>query len=364
MSKLRARWNGWPRGVRAGAVVGMVFLLAVVSVTFIDRATRGRPVSSADTQGSARSAATNGTKAFRLLLDRYQYPTTSFDRGLRRGISELPSTATLFVLDLSFPTDRERATVRSFAARGGRVVIGGADGAAWLTTDRPSPVQGTRRTVRVRLGEDFVVETGGTARWRGPNGPQLVVTRRIGGGEVLLVADDTPLQNARIGRRDNAGFALALAGTPSRVAFADPATGVGAGTGWAAVPFGWKVAIVGGAFALLLTATARGRRIGGAEPTGRALDPPRRATADVLAGGLERSRRPAAALSGLGAAARRHIIELADLEPDATGPQIVAAAIAAGWDPLDAAALVNPPVDRPAVLALGRAFARTQKGSA
>ena len=362
MSSARARWSTAPTGVRAAMVVGSLLLVAMLAVTFVDRATRGRPVSSEDTQGSARSTAANGTKAFRLLLESYRVRTSSLGRQVPSVGQALPATSALMVLNLSFPSDRTRAAVREFAARGGRVVVSGNDAAAWLENDRPSPVQSSSPTVRVRLGGDYLVQTDGTARWRSPTGPQLVVTRRIGRGEMLLVADDTPLQNSLLGRRDNAAFALALAGSRREVVFADASSGTRAATGWDAVPSGWKIALIGGAFALLLTTIARGRRIGAAEPSERLLDPPRRATADVLAGGLERSHRPALALYSLGAAARRHIIDLARLEPDADGPTLVAAAVAAGWDPEDAAALVNPPTDRTSVLALGRAYARSQRG--
>ncbi|MEO6470055.1 MAG: DUF4350 domain-containing protein [Acidimicrobiia bacterium] len=362
MSSARARWDHAPPGVRAAAIVGSLLLVAMLAVTFVDRATSGRPVSSADTQGSARSTASNGTKAFRLLLENYRIRTTNLDRRVT-GVNQVVSpNAALMVLDRSFPSDRARAAVREFAARGGRVVLSGIDAASWLTSDRPSPVQGNSRIVRVRLGGDYIVLADGLTRWRSPTGPQLVVTRTIGRGEILLVADDTPIQNARLGRRDNAAFALALTGSRRQVVFADAAATASGATGWDAVPSGWKIALIGGAFALLLTAIALGRRIGHAEPSERLLDPPRRVTADVLAGGLERSRHPALALDALGAAVRSHIIDLAHLEPDADAATLVAAAVAAGWDPKDAAALVTPPTDQASVLALGRAYARSQRG--
>ena len=362
MSATRIRWDRASPGVRAAAVVGSLLLVAMLAVTFVNRATRGRPVSSEATRGSARSTAANGTKAFRLLLESYRIRATSLDRRVTSMGHVVAPTAVLMVLNLSFPTDRARAAVREFAARGGRVIVSGNDAAAWLARDRPSPVHGRSRTVRVRLGGDYVVLTDGLTRWRSPNGPQLVVTRQIGRGEMLLVADDTALQNSLLGRRDNAAFALALVGSRRQVVFADAASTVGSATGWDAVPSGWKIALIGGAFAILLTTIARGRRIGNAEPSERLLDPPRRATADVLAGGLERSRRPTLALDALGAAARSHIIDLAHLGPDADAATLVAAAVAAGWDPEDAAALVTPPTDRASVLALGRAYARSQRG--
>ena len=362
MSPVPSRWGKAPTGVRAAAIVGSLLLVAMLAVTFVDRATRGRSVSSSDTQGSARSTADNGTKAFRLLLESYRIRTMNLDRPVSGVGRAVPSTAVLMVLDLSFPSDRARSAVREFASSGGRVVVSGVDAASWLTSDRPSPVQGSSQTVRVRFGGDYLVRTDGLARWRSSDGPQLVVTRRVGQGEIILVADDSPLQNARLGRRDNAAFGLALVGSRQEVVFADATATARATTGWDAVPAGWKVALIGGAFALLLTVIARGRRIGTAEPSERLLDPPRRATADVLAGGLERSRRPALALEALGVAARRHIIDVAHLEADADAARIVAAAVAAGWDPEDAAALVNPPTDQASVLALGRAYARSQRG--
>lgn len=364
MTTLRTRWAGSPSGVRAAVVVGAAFLIAVTSIAFIDRATSGRQLSSNDTRGSARSTATNGTKAYRLLLQHYGYPTHPIDTAQRSSLARLTANETLMELHTSFPSDRVRSVVLDHARRGGRVVVGGVAAAGWLPSDRPEPTSGpgTRSTVRFD-GNRYSVRTDGRARWRTTQGPQLVLTRRIGRGEMILLADTSLLENALLSRDDNAAFAVALAGTKTSVGFAEPSLRPGTTTGWDAVPGGWKIAIVGGALSLLVATIARGRRIGAAEPQHRLLDPPRRATAEVVAAGLERSKQPARALETLGDIARRRVIQLANLELDASGPAIVAAAIAAGWEPDEAGALTNPPSDPDSVLALGRAFARSQKGS-
>lgn len=364
MTTLRTRWGAAPSGVRAAVVVGAAFLVALTSIAFIDRATSGRQLSSNETQGSARSTAINGTKAYRLLLEHYRYPTRPIDTARVASLDRLTTTETLMELHTGFPSDRQRFAVLDHARRGGRVVVGGVAAASWLRSDRPGPTSGSGTQSNVRLdGRRYSARTDGRARWRTAHGPQLVVTRRVGRGEVILLADTSFLENALIGRDDNAALGIALAGTKTSVVFAEASLRPDTTTGWDAVPGGWKIAIVGGALSLLVAAIARGRRIGSAEPQQRLLDPPRRATAEVVAAGLERSGQPGRALDTLGAIARRRVIQIADLEPDASGPTVVAAAIAAGWDPEEAAALTTPPSDPDSVIALGRAFARSQKGS-
>lgn len=360
MSAVSSRWRRLSPGVRAAAVVGMAFMLLVVTVNVVDRATRGRQESSFDTQGSARSTAQNGTKAYRLLLDRFGNATSELGRPPGVG---LDSSATVMILNTWFPSDDDRRAVLAFARRGGRVVIGGPGAADWLAEDRPSPVRGSSRSTNTLDGQRFEIETASTSRWRGANRPELTAVRTVGRGVVVLIADGSLLENARLGQRDHAAYGLALAGTDRRVVFLDRSAARARDTGWSAVPVGWKIAIFGGALSLLLTAIAMGRRIGSAEEQQRALDPPRGATAEVLAAGLQRSRQPASALEAMRRVARLHVAHQAHLELDADPTLIIDAAVASGWSVEEAHALVAPPSDRDSVLALGHAFARTQKGT-
>ena len=356
---IRSRWSTVPRGVRAATIGIAVLVVFSVSVTFFDRATRGRAPTSVESRGSSRSTATNGTLAYRELLAGYGHhvvllPNLHITRDAR--------TTTLLILDAQFPSGRDRAAVQDFARAGGRVVVAGFEADSWDRSLQHTQASSRRETVTID-GARFRVLTAHTTRWDTPSGPRLVVTRRVGAGVFLTVADESPLTNAGLGHADNAAFGLALAGPRQRVAFAEGFHGLSADTGWAAVPTGWKVAILGGALALLLTAVVRGRRFAGPEATSRALDPARRVTADDLAVALARARRPDTALDDLRVATRARVAANAGLAPDTPDADVVAAAIGAGWDPADAAALIARPHDRTTTLALGRAVARSHQGA-
>ncbi len=362
-----AWWRTIPRGVRGALVFATLLLLLMTSVGIVDRATRGRESRTYDSRGSARSTATNGAKAFRLLLAHYSIATTDLAGSLRSAANrtELAIDTTVFILDAPFPSDAERRTVRDIAVNGGRIVIAGTDAGEWVATP-PSVGRSSSRTTTVRLGRTYAVETASTTRWSTPHGPELVVTRAVGAGQVVLVADSSFLQNQWLPRRDNAAFAVGLADDRGRAAFAEGEHGLSGASGWDAIPTGWKVAIIGSALALLLTATARGRRIGPAERAGRALDPPRRASADALGAAIARAKRPDAALIDLRTIARQRVVDVghaSGTEPDTvTDASVRAAAIAAGYSESEANALINPLTDSASVLALGRAFARSQRG--
>ncbi len=369
---VRSRWNTIPAGLRAALVVAVLFVMLIASVGIVDRATRGRQQRSYDTRGSARSTATNGVKAFRLLLDHYDISTTDLAGSLHAAVSRgrLPLASTLLVLDSPFPTDADRRAVNDFARAGGRVIVAGSGARDWINTRRPGITHSELRTSLVRFHRRYLIQTSGTTRWSTARGPELVVTRTIGAGHILLVAESSIFQNQLLGKRDNAALALALVGDTHQVGFAEGPHGLSGATGWSAIPGGWKVAIIGSALALLLAATARGRRIGPAERAGRALDPPRRASADALAAALGRARRPDAALGDLRTITRQRVIAVGvdaasvdALTADATDAAVHGAALAAGYSPSEAAALVGPLSEKQSIIALGRAFARSQRGT-
>ncbi len=369
---VRGRWNTIPTGLRAALVVGTIFLVMIASVGIVDRATRGRQERSYDTRGSARSTATNGVKAFRLLLDRYNVSTTDLAGSLRSAVSRsrVPLDATLLILDSPFPTNADRRAAADFARRGGRVIVAGSGARDWIDTRRPGITHSDVRTSRIQYPRKYRIQTSGTTRWSTRRGPELVVARRLGAGRMLLVADSSIFHNQLLAKRDNAAVALALVDNTNRVAFAEGLHGLSGATGWAAIPGGWKIAIIGTALALLLAATARGRRIGPAEHEGRALDPPRRASADALAAALGRARRADAALGNLRTITRQRVIAVGvdaasvdAITADATDATVHAAALAAGYSASEAAALVGPLTEKQSVISLGRAFARSQRGT-
>jgi hypothetical protein len=138
------------------------------------------------------------------------------------------------------------------------------------------------------------VSSAGEGEWTDPGGARtllqtgsggaLLLERRIGRGELYLLADASPLQNRLLAATDNAQLALNLAGPGRRpVVFAESLHGYGPSRGLAAIPDRWRLAFAGLALAGLLWVLARARRLG---PPERQLDsppPPRGAYVEALA---------------------------------------------------------------------------------
>lgn len=92
-----------------------------------------------------------------------------------------------------------------------------------------------------------------------------VATRRFGAGEVVWLADVTPVGNTGIGQRDGAAFAvrLAVAGGPGPVYFDEYHHGLSAqATAWTRIGAGGRAALVLLFAAIAVFLLARGRRIG------------------------------------------------------------------------------------------------------
>lgn len=357
----RSSWRGIDERLRVVLVIVAVILVLVLSIAFFDRATRSQESTASTSRGSARSTAADGAQAFRTLLRRYG--TTTRDQAGAIP-DDLPSDITLVILDGDLPDDRDVERLRRFVTRGGHLVVAGSGATEWAGLE-PLPVttKGPEVVLESVGGRTYRVQVGAAPRWyRRDEEPQLVVTRAVGAGRVTIVSTSAPFRNDHLAEADNAAFALAVVGDRT-VVFAEGTHGLSAATGFAAIPWGWKVALFGVPFALLLAAVARGRRIGGAEPTGRAFAPARREAVDVLGGAYERSRRPAAALASVGSRVRRDLCRRLDLPADAPPDEIRVAAHRAGWDDATVEAALVAPTTRDDVVALGRALARTQKGT-
>ncbi len=286
MSAAKARWRTLPTWARVG-IAGVIALVAInVGLGLLDGATRGADQSGS--RSSSFSTASTGTQGYADLLERYGHPTSRFRGDLAPG--DLHRNQTLIVLDAGTPTHRERLAVNELAQTGGEVVIGGPDALSWAgDLQNLGWVDGSsgpkvrwdpngRRITRADVeDETFRVQTDGAGSWRTPDGNQLTVTEKMP-GHVLFLADTSPLQNRRLDEAENAAFGLALAGGDHRpVVFLEGPHGFGSGSGLDVIPGRWKVALVGGALAALLTLIAASRRIGPAEETVRRLPPPRRA---------------------------------------------------------------------------------------
>jgi len=198
-----------------------------------------------------------------------------------------------------------------------------------------------------------------------PDGESLILARRDGRGEILLVADASPVQNDLLARVDNAQLALDLAGPPSRpLVFVESVHGYGPSTGLSALPTGWKVALAGLLLAALVWIVARGRRLGQPDPLGAPAPPPRTAYVRALALSLRRVGRPDELAEPLRRAADAELGRRAGLAASASPQQRRAALVRLGLDDVQVQALDYAPGPswgddtRARVLALAGAVAR------
>lgn len=259
---------------------------AVVAVNLALALAEALAPGSSGPRSSSLATAPDGFAAWAQLAQRNGVRVVA----LRDALDEarLPPGATVVALDVPGLPRADARVLRRFADSGGHVVAGGERPGSWLgvfdggLSWRPSgprdAVAGARR-----------LRTAGQGSWI--DGGLLV--RR---GTVSLVADASPLQNARLADADNAAFALDLAGRGPLV-FAESAHGYDAATGPAALPAAakWSLGLLLAA-ALLLMA-ARGRRFGPPEAQSRPLAPPRADYIDALASALMRTKDPAGAMA-------------------------------------------------------------------
>jgi len=202
--------------------------------------------------------------------------------------ARLPPGSTVVALDVPSLPRADALLLRAHADAGGRVVAGGVRPERWLDVFDASLVWRSGGPEAVRVGERALVTAGGGS-WSAGG---VLVER----GNVALLADASPLQNARLARADNAAFALELIGGGPLV-FAEAPHGYGSASGLAALPDAGKWALGLLLAAGLLLMLARGRRFGPPEDASRPLAPPRAAYVDALGAALARTRDPAGAMA-------------------------------------------------------------------
>jgi hypothetical protein len=302
---------------------------------------------------------------------------------LRSTVDEvdIDATSTIVMLDPGTVADEEANALHDFAERGGRLIVSLAAPAPWLETVIGEPVAwsaGGPVDVRplVPLPEVAGVEAvhaEGTGSWEelagavpvlgdGTADGVLLAVASVGSGRVALLADDSPLQNRLLASGDNAALGLALAGATERpVVFAESHHGFGEDIGLAALPSGWKVALIGLGLAAIALVVARGRRLGPPEQTSRDLAPPRIAYVESVAGILARSGHPQAAIAPVAEAARAATIRRAGLPAGAGDAAIADAARGLGVSEAGVEAMLGRTHSDAQVLAAGRALAQLQK---
>jgi hypothetical protein len=257
---------------------------------------------------SAYATSVDGLAAYFDLLRQTGHRAVELTGSTARA--RLRPAETVVMLDPGILTESDLRNVASFVQAGGRLVAGGQNPGRWISALDHNPptwtaagapfsystlngvasVRSVGRGSFVKLGDDeAVVAAGATA---------LVARFSLGAGNVYLLADTSPLQNAYIDQAENAALGEALAGAPGTpVAFLEGIHGYGNATGLAALPDRWKWVVVLLALAAFTFVASRFRRLGDAEPELEAPLPPRRAHVDALALALQRTGQPVAAIA-------------------------------------------------------------------
>ena len=365
-------WRGLHPAARVTIVIVAVVVVVNVGLQLLDSTTRGADETAP--RSSSFSTGSTGVAAWSELLQRNRHSTDAVRGGL--DDENLDSRATLVVLDPDSVSREEEAAVRAFVEAGGRLVAGGGTSTGLLRALLDEPPEwsshGARRVSPdgsapevdsldevVTEGVGSWDETGGTEAILGDGETVVATVADVGDGRVVMLADPSSLQNRLLDRADNAAFALQIVGDNTAVRFAEGQHGYSDATGLGAIPGRWKVALIGLALAALVGAVAAGRRLGPPEDEARALPPPRRAYVDAVAESLARTGRPVEALAPLQATTRARLARRAGLGPDASEDALRAAAGRFGWSATEIEALFAPTADDDAVVAAGRALAKS-----
>lgn len=319
--------------------------------------------------GSSYAYGEYGASAYAALLKRSGHQVTRL-RDRPRDL-DLDPRLTVVVLYPDAIDAADAAALARFVRRGGRLVIADEQPARWLRAIVPDPPVWSDRALGVThtlapLRETSGVRTiasgvsgrfvtaGSAAPAVGDATSSLAAVGHIGAGRVVLLADASPLLNGRLAARDDAAFALGVAGAGRPVAFLESVHGYGRASGWGALPGRFRGALVllalaGGVFML-----ARGRRLGPAQPAGRELAPARVEYAEGLAGALLRADSPAEAIAPVVDEARGRLL----VSPGAGDDEVLAAALGAGLHEDEARAIAYGAPTRSAALAAARGLAR------
>ena len=369
---MRERFRELPVGWR----VALVFLAVAVALNVLGALGNRIAPQPTGPPHSAYSTTPEGVAGLAELLERNGHEVEKL-RGDLTG-AELDPEATVFVLGPDRLASDESTALHQFLERGGRLVAGGPD-PHWLsgTVDRapawspqgadeqrplvPAPeVAALRRVEGAGLGS-WEEDAPGLPLLGGADGP-TVLAQPVGPGRALLLADVSPLQNAKLDDEDNAALALALAGDRrQKVIFVEGVHGFGESRGLAALPDDWKWALIGLGLAGLVGVWAMGRRFGPPEADRRELPPPRRRFVDAQALTLARTHDPHGAAEPVRAAARERLARRAALGPEAADPELRRAAQHFGLPEDEANAIIGPGGD---IMAAGRALARLTGGRA
>lgn len=334
---------------------------------------------------SSYTTAPQGLAAWAELLSQAGHPVSQLRTPLAQA--QLNPGTTVVVLDADALLAADQRRLDEFLSAGGRLVIGGSSPARTLPASVGMPAWTDSAPTTAHAVADLpvtagarLVQSSGSGAWTTTGGATpalestpnriLLLSRAVGPGTAELLADSSPVQNALLDSADNAQLALDLAGSAGRpVVFVESVHGYGPARGLAAIPTrGWLV-FAGLALAGLAWVLSRGRRLGPAEASERALPPPRKAYVDAISRLLGRTRATAPTIALLRADARRQVARRARLRGDATAAELRAAMDHLGLPPAEIGAVLGerragpPPNSHQELLTLGAALARLRRSA-
>jgi len=336
-------------------VLGIIVVVGNLATTVIGRLVRGETVSGPP--GSSYVSTALGSAALAELLESEGAVVNRLRHPYTRARLDPSETLALVEVGFSSFTDSEIATVGVFVEQGGRLVLAGSDPARllatigvdpeepprWAAGGPPTATAATIHVDEVPLGGRGQFTSWGRATpiLEGEEGEVVAIEWGLEDGEVVWLADPTPLLNHGLADGDSAGFAMTLMAGRD-VVFDEYRHGFGGESFWQLLPDRWAGTLVLLSIAALTGMVAYARRLGPPEDTERRLQPDRAAYVESVAAILGRTGPVREAIGPVRARVRRLLITRAGLGLDATDQELKAAAHDAGLDPDDMEAVLDP----------------------
>ena len=343
----------------AGLIVGINLL-----AWGLTRLSSGGGVDGPD--GSSYVTTANGAAALEGLLGRLGVET----HRIRQPLDEvtLDPSGTFVALDVSSSTytASELNALERFMTEGGRLVVAGpaafverlfADASTWTTSGAASAetsgtVAGPSEGVRLSAFGSFEV-SGADEPFLAEGQTVIGVSRRVGEGTFLWVADSHPFHNAGIGNGRNAVAVVGMVDPAGPVYFDEYRHGyMDEASIWQVLPSGWQTASILGAVVILLALVSYGRRFGPPYELERRLPPGREAYLESVAGILSRAGATEDALTVLREEARHLLGERGD-------PR--AAAVAAGMEAAQIEAVYGTDQSEEALVLVDQALSKLNR---
>lgn len=316
--------------------------------------------------GSSYVTTADGAAAVEGLLSRLGTPTVRLRVPLDEA--QLDPQGTVLALDVTSSdySSSELEALDRFMMDGGRLVVAGQAG----FVERLFPDTPRWRTAGASSGEVTGTVAGhleavqlsgfGSFEPTDEYAPFLVATdtvigisRPVGSGTFIWLADSFPFHNDGIGRGRNAVAVVNMIDPAGPVFFDEFRHGYREEASvWQVLPSGWQTALLLGAAVIVLALVSYGRRLGPPHDLERRLPPGREAYLEAVAGMLSRAGATGEALSILRAEARRRLSEHGDP---------YSAAVAAGLDEAQIAAVLGDEESRDALVLADRALKRLRE---